>query len=287
MRVNHTSHQDIDMKLLLLLLHVSLAFIHPIHRYSSHIQRIQQIHSTIDPSIISTNINIETTLIDNNNNNNIDENKLEVYINNLKQSPILYKFILEKFENERIRKELSFALFIEYNIISFLAIMIRSDPQLRWNDFSPEIKHILCNIIEIDLSNNNDIIHTIDLMWCLGKLYIDFPTLPESLRRVIVQILANTPPEVIKRDTSRLIYGISNMKLKWFNLPKIAKDNIYSMIIYNMPYMNEREVINVVYALGKLECIWYKFPEVRDVIIGSIQRVISILGRISFSNLIW
>ena len=275
------------MKILLSLLHVSLAFIHPIHRYSSHIQRIQQIYSTLDPLISSTNINSETTLIDNNNINIDDSNKLEEYINNLKQSPILYKFILERFENERIRKELSFALFIEYNIISFLAIIIRSDPQLRWNDFSPEIKHILCNILEIDLSNDDDIIHTIDLIWCLGKLYIDFPTLPETLRKVIVQILANTPPEVIKRDTSRLIYGISNMKLKWFNLPKIAKDNLYSMIVYNMPYMNEREVINIVYALGKLECIWYKLPEVKEVIIDNIQRVISILGRISFSNLIW
>ena len=226
----------------------------------------------------------------------------EVKINSYRQSQSIYNFILAFKEFQR--RELSFSLFVEHDVASFLFYVYKFNAKAKYSHFGQDLSNLLVDCLTNEFSSTtSDPNRYFDVLWCLGKLSTDYYKLPPTFQRVLTNkvtaidglLLSSTSHlstsyshSAFSRDISRYMYSLSLMNVKWRDLDSSLKKNIFSLLSRYTSTMGEIEIVNVMYALGRCQCPWSMLPKaLRQQLFVDIERIIGTCGAISLSNLLW
>lgn len=136
-----------------------------------------------------------------------------------------------------------------------------------------------------------------DAVWSLGKLNAEFRSLDSSFRVALMAAISNIGDESLidgvqsssTIDVAKLLYGLSQMKLRWSNdMTDSAKVAVTSLLSIRSHSMNENEMVNSVYSLGKMECRWTSLPtKTQKNILTDIQRVSCMMAAPAVANTLW
>lgn len=268
---------------------IYLFFIHLVTGlwHSHHYHSIRKRHY-ISPSFKSSTSSSSSEVIPVVQSTNVLSTNRDLLIDDLRKSKVLYQFILTF--SERARKELSFSLFVEHDFAAFLFGVLRFNRRVQWASLSNDLKSIIHQYVELEINDTSSaqVTRYIDILWCLGKLSIDFRTQPTSLQAVILNKLITFDSVSIGREISRILYSLSLMQLRWIDIPSQSRRTLLDLLTTYLPSMNVVEVVNSVYALGRMGCSWKTLPKpLYQELFVHVQRSVSMSGVISISNLLW
>jgi hypothetical protein len=126
----------------------------------------------------------------------------------------------------------------------------------------------------------------VDIVWCLGKARAEPRFLQPNFISSMWEALAITKLE--KRSSSKLMYGLANMRIQWNEIPTNVVTLLLDALAAQTPAMNELELSSVVFSLGKMEVQWEtQLPlALRTQIMDELYRTSAYMGEVGVSTVL-
>jgi len=126
----------------------------------------------------------------------------------------------------------------------------------------------------------------VDVVWCLGKARAEPRFLQPKFMSSLWEALTTTTLE--KRSSSKLMYGLANMRIQWKEIPTNVAALLLDALAVQTPAMNELELSSVVFSFGKMEVQWEtQLPiALRTQIMDELFRTSAFMGEVGVSTVL-